>query len=73
MTPRPQVELPPEKRKLFDEKTLAVYRAIPAGRAMTVDEICAAGFSAGEVMAALTMLEIYHCVTSIAGGRYVRP
>lgn len=71
--PNVSAELPPEKAKLFDEKTLAVYRAIPPGHAMTVDEICAAGFSAAEVMAALTMLEIYHCVTSIAGGRYVRP
>lgn len=64
--------LSPEKEKLLDAKTLAVYRAIPPGRGVTVDEICAAGFSAGEVMAALTMLEIHKCVTSIAGGRYVR-
>lgn len=64
--------LSPEKEKLLDAKTLAVYRAIPGGRGVTVDEICAAGFSAGEVMAALTMLEIHKCVSSIAGGRYVR-
>ena len=65
-------DLPPEKKKLLDEKAIAVYRAIPRGKGKTVDELCAAGFSAGEVLAALTMLEIHQCVTAIAGGRCVR-
>lgn len=61
-----------EKEKLLDEKAIAVYHAIPADRGMTVDELCAAGFAASEVLSALTMLEIHGCVTAVAGGRYIR-
>lgn len=64
--------LSPEKEKLLDEKAIAVYHAIPAERGMTVDELCAAGFAASEVLSALTMLEIHGCVTAVAGGRYMR-
>lgn len=64
--------MPPEKEKLLDEKALAVYHAMPTDRAVTVDEICAFGFSAAEVMAALTMLEIQKCVNLLPGSRYIR-
>lgn len=62
----------PPGLKLVDEKTLTVYRKIPIGRSVTVDELCTDGLNAGDVMAALTMLEIHRCVCSLAGGRYVR-
>ncbi len=57
---------------LLDAATLTVYKSIPIGRAVTVDEICKAGIPAAEVMTALTMLEIHKCVTALAGGRYIR-
>lgn len=57
---------------LLDKDTLAVYKCIPQGRAVTADEICKAGLPAAQVMTALTMLEIHKCVTALAGGRYIR-
>ncbi len=61
-----------EREKLLDPASLAVYKKMPRGRAVTVDEICAAGFPAHEVMTALTLLEIHKCVTAAPGGRYIR-
>ncbi len=58
--------------KLLDAETLAVYKCMPVGRAVTVDEICKSGLSAASVMTAMTMLEIHKCVTALAGGRYIR-
>lgn len=60
------------KLRLLDETSLSVYRRMPAGRAVSVDELCTGDQTAGAVMAALTILEIHKCVTSVAGGRYIR-
>ena len=49
----------------------AVLDAI-GGRAVTPDELCELGFTAPEVMSALTILEILGRVTAVPGGRYVR-
>ena len=56
----------------LDEGFVAVYRAMPAGRAVSIDEICATGIPAGQVMTALTMLELNKLVSSLPGGRYIR-
>lgn len=61
-----------EKLSRLDESIISVYRAMPAGRGVTVDEICAAGLSAGQVMTGLTMLELNKLVSSLPGGRYIR-
>lgn len=58
--------------KLLDAKTLAVYKKIPLGRAVTVDDLCGDDFSASEIIAAMTMLQIHKCVTALPGGRYTR-
>ncbi|MBQ8351000.1 MAG: DNA-processing protein DprA [Clostridia bacterium] len=61
-----------EKLSKLDESFVTVYRAMPTGKAVTIDEICATGISAGQVMTALTMLELNKLVSSLPGGRYIR-
>ena len=69
---KPSEPREPEGLRLVDEFALSVYRRIPIGRAVSVDELCGDGMDAGRVMAALTVLEIHKCIASVAGGRYVR-
>ena len=61
-----------EKIKLLDPATLSVYKSIKPGRAFTVDDLCAEGFSPSEVLSAMTILEIHKCVMALPGGRYTR-
>ena len=61
-----------EKMKLLDPATLSVYKRIKPGRAFTVDELCAEGLCAAEVLSAMTILEIHKCVMALPGGRYTR-
>lgn len=61
-----------EKLSRLDDSIVAVYRTMPQGRAVTVDEVCASGIPAGQVMTALTLLEMNKLVTSLPGGRYMR-
>ncbi|MBQ8175321.1 MAG: DNA-processing protein DprA [Clostridia bacterium] len=72
VTPSPQKADGEEKMQLLDPATLAVYKKIKPGLAFTVDELCAEGFSAAEVLAAMTILEIHKCVMALPGGRYTR-
>ena len=53
-----------KQRKIFDE--------IPIDKAITVDYLTAAGFSMGEVMSTLTILEIKGLISSLPGALYVR-
>lgn len=61
-----------DKIAKLDDGTAAVYRAMPVGKAITIDEICATGLPAGQVMTALTMLELNKLVSPLPGGRYIR-
>lgn len=70
--PVPAPEKEPDGLRLLDENSLAVYRAMPRGRAVTPDELCSMGFTADRVMTAMTLLEIHKCVLSVPGGRYLR-
>lgn len=53
-----------KQRKIFDE--------IPLDKAITVDYLTAAGFSMGEVMSTLTILEIKGLISSLPGALYIR-
>ena len=52
------------QKKIFDE--------IPIDKSITVDYLTAAGFSMGEVMSTLTVLEIKGLINSLPGALYVR-
>ncbi len=53
-----------KQRKIFDE--------MPIDRAITVDYLTKTGFAMGEVISALTVLEIKGLVSSLPGALYVR-
>ena len=54
--------LDPMQRRVLD--------AIPDGEAVTTDKIAQAGIPTGEVLASLTMLELYSAVEALPGGLY---
>lgn len=53
-----------KQRKVFDE--------MPLDRAVTVDYLTKTGFKLGEVMSALTILEVKGLVSSLPGALYIR-
>ena len=56
----------------LDEKTAAVFEAIPCKSPVSVDKIVCAGLSTSDIITALTMLEIMGLVSSLPGGLYMR-
>ena len=56
----------------LDDSTRRVFSLIPDGAAFTPDVVAAQGVDVGEVITALTMLEISGLITSLPGGMYVR-
>ena len=49
-----------------------VFEALPLDHAVPLDHITREGFSAGEVMAAMTVLEIHGLTVTLPGGLYAR-
>jgi predicted Rossmann fold nucleotide-binding protein DprA/Smf involved in DNA uptake len=58
-------------QKLTDTQR-RIFEALPLDHAVPVDAIVREGFSAGEVMAAMTVLEIRGLIVSLPGGLYSR-
>lgn len=56
----------------LSEKQRKIFEEIPIDKAITVDYLTAAGFSMGEVMSTLTVLEIKGLISSLPGALYVR-
>ena len=56
----------------LDEKTAAVFDAIPCKSPVSVDRIICDGLSTSDIITALTMLEIMGLVSSLPGGLYIR-
>ena len=56
----------------LSEKQRKIFEEIPLDKAITVDYLTAAGFSMGEVMSTLTILEIKGLISSLPGALYVR-
>ena len=56
----------------LDEKTAAVFEAIPCKSPVSVDRIVCEGLSTSDIITALTMLEIMGLVSSLPGGVYIR-
>ena len=57
-------KLSEKQRRIFDE--------MPLDRAVTVDYLTKTGFALGEVISALTVLEIKGLVSSLPGALYIR-
>lgn len=56
----------------LDEKYRRLYESIPADRAVPLDALARLGYSIGEVMSAVTMLEVKGLISSLPGGLYIR-
>ena len=56
----------------LDDKTAAVFEAIPCKSPVSVDRIVCDGLSTSDIITALTMLEIMGLVSSLPGGLYMR-
>lgn len=56
----------------LDPKQKEMFEHLPFDRAMHTDELSKLGYTVGEVMAAMTMLEIKGLVSSLPGGLYIR-
>ena len=49
-----------------------IFEALPLDRSVSIDTITREGFSVGEVMAAMTVLEIHGLTVTLPGGLYAR-
>ena len=58
--------------KKLTETQRRIFAALPLDHAVPIDHITREGFSVGEVMAALTILEIHGLTVTLPGGLYAR-
>lgn len=56
----------------LSEKQRKIFEEMPLDRAVTVDYLTKSGFALGEVISALTVLEIKGLVSSLPGALYIR-
>lgn len=56
----------------LSEKQIKIFEEMPIDRAVTIDYLTCTGFSLGEVISALTVLEIKGLVSSLPGALYIR-
>ncbi len=56
----------------LDEKYRKLFSEIPVDRAVPIDTLAKLGYSIGEIMSAMTVLEVKGLVSSLPGGLYVR-
>ena len=61
-----------EALKTLSEKQRKIFDEMPLDRAVTVDYLTKTGFALGEVISALTVLEIKGLVSSLPGALYIR-
>ena len=73
--PSPQKSSGDDSAKVLEklsEKQRRVFDEMPLDRAVTVDYLTKTGFALGEVISALTVLEIKGLVSSLPGALYIR-
>ena len=56
----------------LDEKQRRIFDEMPLDRAISLDYLLKTGFKLGEIMSALTKLEIKGLISSLPGGLYTR-
>lgn len=56
----------------LDEKQRRIFDEMPLDRAISLDHLLKTGFKLGEIMSALTKLEIKGLISSLPGGLYTR-
>jgi len=56
----------------LSEKNRKIFEQMPLDRAISIEKLTVAGFSVGDVIGAMTVLEIKGLVSSLPGGMYIR-
>lgn len=62
----------PEMLSSLSERERKIFTEMPIDRAISIDRLGALGFSVGDIMTAMTILEIRGLVTSLPGGLYLK-
>ena len=62
----------PEVLSSLSERERRIFTEMPIDRAISIDRLGALGFSVGDIMTAMTILEIRGLVTSLPGGLYLK-
>jgi hypothetical protein len=57
---------------LLGDAEKEILSEIPLDRAISMDALCSLGYTVGDVMSALTLLEVHGLVTSLPGSLYIR-
>ncbi len=71
-TPAPKAEPAPTPSVPLSPTEQSVLSRMPMDKPTTPDALCGDGCGIGDVLTALTMLELYGIVTSLPGGLYTR-
>ena len=71
-TSMPEKDRSAEVLASVDDATRKVFECMPIGDAVTPDVIAERGFGVGDVITALTVLELAGLVSSLPGGAYIR-
>ena len=56
----------------LDERTRKIFEEIPIDRAISIEKLCALGYTVGDVMSSLTVLEINGLISTLPGNLYIR-
>ncbi len=70
----PEASAPDGREEILsrlDAKTAALYRTLPEGKAFLPDEAVSGEYRIGEIMCALTVLEVNGLVRALPGGRFL--
>lgn len=62
----------PEILASLSERERKIFNEMPLDRAISIDRLGALGFSIGDIMTAMTILEIRGLITSLPGGLYLK-
>jgi predicted Rossmann fold nucleotide-binding protein DprA/Smf involved in DNA uptake len=61
-----------ELLKKLDEKARRIFEEIPIDHAISIEKLCALGYTVGDVMLTLTTLEINGLISTLPGSLYIR-
>ena len=75
---KPKKAAPPKKdnsKELLaqmDERTRSIFEEMPIDRSIKIEELCALGYTVGDVMNSLMMLQMNGLITQLPGSIYIK-
>ena len=70
--PPPQKDNSQELLAQMDEKTRHIFEEIPIDRSVTIENLCALGYTVGDVMSSLMTLQMNGLITQLPGNIYIK-